>query len=115
MKRLIPAAIILICVITVCFASHCYVWRICDITVNYVEDYKNEKINSRQLIDYWHKNKQNLEITVNHKLLDDISIYIDELTVKDLSDDDYATTFQNIKTSLQLIKNEYKLAKNNFF
>lgn len=115
MKRLIPAAIILICVITVCVASHCYVWRTCDLTVNYVQDYQNQKINADELKNYWNKNKQNLEITVNHKLLDDISIYIDELAVNDLSDDDFIITFQNIKTSLQLIKSEYRLAKNNFF
>lgn len=116
MKRIIPTLIIIVTVISVCTFSHCYVYKTCDKTLNDINLYRNQKIDADTLKNNWKKQKDKLELFVNHGLLDDISIYIGELTVeKTFNGDDFFTTFNNIETSLKLIKDEQRLALHSFY
>lgn len=115
-KRIIPAVIIIVAVISVCAFSHHFVCKSCDQTLNNVNLYRNREIDAETLKSNWKNQKDKLEFFVNHGLLDDISIYIGELTIEEtLNEDDFFTTLNNIETSLELIKDEQKLALHSFY
>lgn len=117
MKRLIPAGIILILLITICFCSHSYIDKSCKQTVSDIEKYRNQTITASVLEDNWKNQKENMSIFVNHEFLDKISIYIGQLTVSDTAANPAAfdTTYKNILTVLSMIKEEQRFGLHSFY
>lgn len=117
MKRLIPAAIILIFIISVCICAHVFVDRACDQTVNDIEAYYNNKITASTLENSWKERKEQMALFVNHDFLDKISVYIGQLTVSSSngSSPELNAIYKNIESVLSLIKAEQKFALHSFY
>ena len=116
MKRLIPAAIILVFIVFLCVFSHTHVNRICDKTLSDVQKYYNQKISANDLEQSWKHNKEKLLLFVNHSFLDKISIYIGELTVLNDNKNNYFNdAYINIQTILSMIKEEQQFAAHSFY
>lgn len=116
MKRLIPAAIILFSVFAVCIVSHIYVKKACAETIENIENYYNKKISADVLESNWKKQKEKMELFVNHGFLDDISMNIGQLTIDNAENkDEFFIAYKNILTDLQLIKEDQKLAMHSFY
>lgn len=117
MKRLIPAAIILIFIITLCISSHLLVDNICDKTLNDIDNFYNKVISAQDLQDSWQNNKAKLSLFVNHGFLDDISIYIGQLTVSDndIKSPEFEAIHKNIQSIMYLIKEEQRFAAHSFY
>ena len=117
MKRLTPAVIILVLTVSMCILSHMYVERICDQTLINVENCYNKTISHEQLKSSWEEQKENLSIFVNHDFLDKISIYIGQLAINENTDNipERDATYKNIKSVLELIKEEQKLELHSFY
>ncbi len=117
MKRLIPAAIILVFIITICVWAHICIDRACDKTLSDVKKFYNEKITAQELEKLWRERKENMALFVNHEFLDEISIFIGQLT---LSSDENSRLeldmiYKNVETTLKLIKDEQTLALHSFY
>ncbi len=117
MKRLFPAAIILVFVISVCVCAHLYVDRACDETLKDIENYYNKNIAAATLEDIWHQRKENMSLFVNHDFLDKISVYIGQLTLTSAQDNPtfFDTVYKNIESVLQLIKEEQSFGLHSFY
>lgn len=117
MKRLIPASIILILLITICFCSHSYIDKLCKKTASDIEKYRNQTITASVLEENWKNQKENMSIFVNHEFLDKISIYIGQLTVYDITANPAVleTTYKNILTVLSMIKEEQRFELHSFY
>ncbi len=117
MKRLIPATIILIFVISVCTAAHICIDRACDQTIADIESFYNEEISGKQLEKIWKDRKEKMSLFVNHEFLDEVSVYIGQLTLSSEEDDipELDMAYKNIKTTLSLIKAEQTLALHSFY
>lgn len=117
MKRLIPAAIILILLISVCIGSHIYVDRACEKTLIDINAFQDKKISASTLENFWKERKEQMGIFVNHSFLDKISLYIGQLTLSIEKDNssEFDTVYKNIETLLELIKAEQKLALHSFY
>lgn len=114
MKRLIPAAIILIFIITVCIGANIYVNKNCDLTLEYINEYRNNKITNTKLEDFWQERKEKMSLFVNHGFLDKITVYIGQLAAsEDLSDSDIV--YKNIESVLNLIRTEQEFALHSFY
>lgn len=116
MKRLIPAAIILVFVVSICIGAHIYVDRECDRTLNDIKKYRNKDITASELEDIWKERKENMSLFVNHGFLDNLSIYIGRLSI--ISDNDSLesnTACKNIETVLSLIKAEQKFGLHSLY
>lgn len=117
MKRLIPAAIILIFLIILCVSAHFFVINACDLILNDVNDFCNQKITAIALENSWTKRKEQLALFVNHSFLDKISVYIGQLTLANTQDASYnvEAVRQNIQSIIELIKAEQKFAWHSFY
>lgn len=117
MKRLIPALIIFILVIIVCFWAHIHVDNACTETLNDIEQFRNQKITGAQLEYKWQERKENMSLFVNHGFLDKISIYIGQLTVAttDNTSLELNAVYKNIESVLSLIKAEQKFGLHSFY
>lgn len=116
MKRLIPAAIILIFVITVCIGANLYVNTSCKETLNDIDAYYNQTITASQLEKFWKERKEKMSLFVNHGFLDKISIYIGQLTVQENNNSpDSNVIYKSIESVLELIKAEQKFALHSFY
>lgn len=117
MKRLIPASIILISLITICIYSHFYINKICKQTASEIEKYRNQTISASVLQNNWKNRKDKMSIFVNRGFLDEISIYMGQLTVTDTPDDSAAfdATYVNILTVLSMINEEQQFGLHSFY
>lgn len=116
MKRIIPAVIILIFTVSLCICSHTLVDRACDATQSDINDYRNNSISGEKLDQLWQKRKEKMSLFVNHGFLDDVTIYIGQLTAYDnQSSEHFDHTFKNIQTVLSMIKEEQQLAAHSFY
>lgn len=117
MKRLIPAAIIFVFIIAICITAHICIDRACDQTLIDVEKFYNEKITANELEKQWRERKENMALFVNHSFLDDVSIYIGQLTLsnKENTIPEFDMVYKSIKTTLKLIKDEQTLALHSFY
>lgn len=116
MKRLIPALIILIFTLATCLYSNITVSRACDQTEKDINAFENKTVSATKLEENWQKQKEKMSIFVNHKFLDDISIYVGQLTqYYTLQDNASSRTLENIKTTLYMIKEEQKLTYHSFY
>lgn len=114
MKRLIPAAIILIFTLATCFYSHFAVSRACAQTLKDIDSFSNNSISAEQLEKSWQKQKEKMSIFVNHELLDAISIHVGQLTATE-EINALNLTIKNIETDLFMIKEEQTLSINSFY
>lgn len=117
MKRLIPAAIILVFTITACICANIYIEKACDKTLENIEEFCDEKITSDELEELWHQRKENMALFVNHSFLDQTTIYIGQLTVA-LYDSDtskFNMIYKDIESVLSLVKDEQKFSVESFY
>ena len=116
MKRLFYAAIILIALFLLTFYSHTSVTNQCIDTSNDINDFKAQKISSETLTKSWHERKEKMSLYVNHDFLDQITLYIGQITLGDnREDENFIVACQNIETLLTLIQEEQKLAAHSFY
>ncbi len=117
MKRLIPAGIIFVLVIAVCITAHTFIDRACDKTIVDIEKFYNEEIDAAQLEKIWKDRKEEMSLFVNHEFLDEMSLYIGQLTLSSKEDNipELDMTYKNINTTLSLIKAEQTLALHSFY
>lgn len=88
MKRLIPASILFVIVITTYISSLIYITKICNSTIdrlqNIVEIYEQNdsaKEESKNLKKYWEDKEKILSLFINHNHIDEIEQAISSLTV----------------------------------
>ena len=117
MKRLIPATIIFIFIISLCFSSHVLVYKITNKTLDDIDSFYNKTISAKQLQQSWQKNKEKLSLFVNHGFLDDISVYVGQLTIADadIKSPEFETIHKNILTIINMIKEEQRFASHSFY
>lgn len=117
MKRLIPAGIILIFIISVCIFSNIYVDRACEQTADDINAYYNQTISADTLQSSWNRQKEKMSLFVNHGFLDKISIYIGQLTLTENKDNppESDAIYKNIQTVLSLIKEEQEFDLHSFY
>ncbi len=111
MKRLIYAAIIFATTIFLTCYSHIDVNRHCKDTNNDIKQFCSKKISGDALEKSWENRKKKMSAFVNHDFLDQLSIYIGQLTLGDNSEDEnFSITQKNIETLLAMIKDEQHLS-----
>ncbi|MBQ8267424.1 MAG: DUF4363 family protein [Clostridia bacterium] len=116
MKRLIPAAVIFVFIISVCVCAHIYVDRACDQTVNDIKAYSRNQLTAAALENHWQERKEQLAIFVNHSFLDKVSVYMGQLTlITEENHLEFDTIYKNIQTVLSLIKEEQAFALHSFY
>ncbi len=116
MKRLIPAAIILVFIISICVVAHICVDRACEKTLDDIENYYNKTITAPQLENRWKERKEHMALFVNHGFLDKISLYIGQLTLTTNDNSpELNAVYKNIESVLSLIKAEQKFALHSFY
>lgn len=116
MKRLIPATVILIFIITICIGAHLYVNNACEQTLSGLKAYRNNTITADSLKNSWQKQKEQMALFVNHSFLDKITIYVGQLTLTPVTDThEFDIIYNNIESVIELIKAEQKLAIHSFY
>lgn len=117
MKRLIPATIIFIFIISVCITAHICIDRACDKTIADIEKFYSDELSAKELEKIWKDRKEEMSLFVNHEFLDEVSVYIGQLTLSSEEDDipELDMAYKNIKTTLSLIKAEQTLALHSFY
>lgn len=116
MKRLIYAVIVLVIALSLTFYSHIAVKNYCKETHDDINQFYNQKISAEQLEKSWNKRKEKMSAFVNHEFLDQISLYIGQITLGDNNEDEnFSTAQKNIETLLTMIKDEQRLAAHNFY
>ncbi len=117
MKRLIPAAVIFIFIIAVCVTAHIFTDCACDKTLSDIEKFYDKKISADELEKAWKDRKEEMSLFVNHSFLDDISVYIGQLTLSNNDDSipELDMIYKNIESTLNLIKDEQTLALHSFY
>ena len=97
-----------------CFCSHTVIQRSCDKTLQDLTEFKNKSISAKKLQSRWETRKEKMSFWVNHDFLDDISMYIGQLTLYNKNQSS-ATTCKNIETILSMIKKEQQLSAHSFY
>lgn len=117
MKRLIPAGIILIFIISICIFSNIFIDRACEQTIDDINAYYDQNISADVLHDSWNRQKEKMSLFVNHGFLDKISVYIGQLTMGESESNppESDTIYKNIKTILSLIKEEQEFDLHSFY
>ncbi len=117
MKRLIPAGIIFVLVIAICITAHKFIDQSCEKTIVDIERFYNEEISGKELEKIWKDRKEEMSLFVNHEFLDEMSLYIGQLTLSSEEDNipELDMTYKNINTTLSLIKAEQTLALHSFY
>ena len=116
MKRLIPAAIILLFIISICIIAHIFVDHACEKTLDDIEHFYNGSITAAQLENRWKERKEQMALFVNHDFLDKISVYIGQLTITTNDNlPEHNAVYKNIESVLSLIKAEQEFAPHSFY
>lgn len=126
MKRLIPAGIILIFIVTLCVGSNVYVKKTCKQTITDIEDYYTECITSdknsinslsQNLKSEWNSRKDKLELFVNHTFLDNISLQITKLITHIVNENHESALldFEQIKELFEQVISEQTFSLNSFY
>ena len=115
MKRLIPASVIFVLMITLCIVSHITVKKACFDTLKIIEEFNNQKITALELESKWQSKKEKMSLFVNHAFLDDLTIYIGQLTLNDSADERNQHIYKEITTILSMIQEEQKLTEQSFY
>lgn len=117
MKRLIAAIAILVILVSLCLTSNIITKNTCDKLIADVDAFYNQKILSDTLQHNWQRYKENLSIFVNHQFLDDITIYVGQLTISDndINSPEFTTVRKNILTTVSMIKTEQQFGAHSFY
>ncbi len=124
MKRLIPAAILLVLVITAYITSLLYITNNCDTTENLLETsvtaYKTQKTateEAKKLEEYWSKKEPILSVFVNHDRIDDVETAISSLNVyAKMPDNDLFYEYaDNVKILIHQIMEDTKFTMHSIF
>lgn len=126
MKRLIPALIIFLIVISLCISANLCVEKTSQKTLRQIEycyqefeagNTKKALELSQSLKDNWHKDKETLEIFINHSFLDKVNLYICQLpvSIKNNSKSDFLIQYENIKTIFEQMTKEQKLGLHSLY
>lgn len=116
MKRLIPATVILFSTILICVYAHTFIKKSCNDTLVDINRYNNREISASELENSWKKRKEKMSLFVNHGFLDNISLYIGQLTLTDNTNTaEIAIAHKNIESTLTLIITEQKLGLHSFY
>ena len=116
MKRLFYAIIILILLLSISVYSHAAVDDYCSQTLTDIKNFSNKKISADTLTKSWRERKEKMSAYVNHDFLDQISLYVGQMTLGDNHEDEnFTVAYQNIETLITLIRDEQKLAAHSFY
>lgn len=116
MKRLIPAVFILTFTVFICIYAHTFVKQCCTQTIDDVKKYSNDEISAAELENSWKERKEKMAIFVNHGFLDNISLYIGQLTLSpNNTSAEFTHAHKNIESTLALIKAEQKFGFHSFY
>lgn len=117
MKRLIPAAVILILTVAVCIYGHFCIEKACESTLTDIYGFKNKKISADELENRWHDREKNMAVFVNNGLLDKTAVYIGRLTVafNKNSFADVDVICKDIESVLKLIKEQQSFTVRCFY
>lgn len=116
MKRLIYAIIILIFLFTLTIYSHFSIDRYCSETITDIKNFSSQKISSDKLTRLWNDRKEKMSAFVNHDFLDQISLYIGQMTLGNNDEDEnFSVAYKNIETLLTMIKAEQRLSTHSFY
>lgn len=116
MKRLIPAALILTFTVFICIYAHTFVKYACNETLDDIKKYANQEITTAELENSWKSRKEKMAIFVNHNFLDNISLYIGQLSLMpDNQTAEYTLAYKNIESTLSLIIAEQKFGFHSFY
>ena len=116
MKRLFYAIIVLILLVSLSVYSHVAVDNYCQETLTDLKNFSGKKISADTLTKSWRERKEKMSAYVNHDFLDQISLYIGQITLGDNHEDEnFMVAQQNIETLITLIRDEQKLAAHSFY
>lgn len=124
MKRLIPAFIVLVITITLCFVSNFSSNIIVKDFKKEIDAFKDIKSENRKEIKYeinkiknnWKYKEKYLAIFVNHKPIDGISININKLCDLSSFDNDlYLSYLSEIDFYLEMISKEQRITTESFY
>lgn len=88
----------------------------CEDTLIDIKKYSNQEITSVELENSWKHRKEKMAIFVNHGFLDNISLYIGQLTLApDNNAAEFTVAHKNIESMLDLIKAEQKFGLHSFY
>ena len=124
MKRLIPAIIILIILISSYFGSYVYINHVCDTVKQGVEDCLNEykehgtaKADAKWLKNYWDENEKILSFFVNHAMIDEVEMAISNIKLHASFEENYMfyDSCDKTKTLLHQIMEDTKISAHSVF
>ncbi len=124
MKRLIPAAILFVLVITAYITSLLFITNSCDKTKDLLEttitaysDNKTAKEEAKKVEKYWSKKEPLLSVFVNHDRIDDIETAISSLNVyAKIPDNDLFYEYaDNVKILIHQIMEDTKFTMHSIF
>lgn len=124
MKRLIPAAILLVLVITAYITSLLFITNSCDTTKDLLETtisaYRTDKTateEAKKVEQYWSKKEPMLSVFVNHDRIDDIETAISSLNVyAKMPDNDLFYEYaDNVKILIHQIMEDTKFTMHSIF
>ncbi len=116
MKRLIYAAVVFVLLLSLTLCSHVAVDHYCESTIKDVKNFYKQKISGDTLSNSWIEHKEKMSAFVNHEFLDQISIYIGQITLDTGNKDEkFSVAYKNIETLLEMIKEEQRLKLHSFY
>ena len=126
MKRIIPACILAVVIISSCIVGQIVVKKYCDGVYNDLKECKEQFVNgeistaynlSVEVKENWTGNKAVLSVFVNHNLLDEISQSVMQLPefAKTDGKDTFLGECSKIQSMLTLIKEEQRIRGESFY
>lgn len=124
MKRIIPAVIILILILTAFFGSYFYVNDVCKTAYEGVEgclkeyeEHGTAKADSAWLRNYWDEKEKILSFFVNHELIDKVELSISNLELHSKFSNNYMfyEACDTVKILLHQIMEDTKLTTHSVF
>ena len=116
MKRLIYAIIAFILLLSLTLYSHISVNRHCNTTLNELKQFQEQTITSDTLTQSWSARKEKMSAFVNHDFLDQISLYIGQITLENSDKDEFfSIAYKNIEVLLSMVRDEQQLAAHSFY
>lgn len=116
MKRLIPATIVFILLLSLTIYSHFTIDNYCKITSEELKQFSDNTISSKTLTQNWQKRKEKMSAFVNHGFLDEITLYMGQIELGDnVEDENFTVAYKNIETLLSMIRDEQRLSAHSFY
>lgn len=116
MKRLIYAIVAIALLLCMTLYSKFTVKQHCTNTLNELKQFKTHVISGDTLTKTWSNRKEKMSAFVNHDFLDQISIYIGQITLGESNkDQNFAVAYKNVETLLSMIIDEQQLDEHSFY